>query len=352
LPFILFPAWLLHALHIAFLPSFVFLMTVVDALGLIGLWRLATRWGSTLGPWLWVIGLPLLGPMVLLRLDLVPAVATIWCLERAAAGKWTTGGAFLGFGIIAKIYPAFLFLPGLAIASKRRRFGVGVLAALLLGLVPFIRNLGALATSVAGFHFHRGVQIESLWGNALLLAHKLGYATEVRRAFGSWEIAAGVAPIIEVLSTTLSLGVVVLFTWWAWRIGCRGGVQFMAQIWFPTLACLLITGRVLSPQFLIWLVALGAAAACAPNAIGRRPAFFLLAVTLLTQIEFPFGFSGLVLADPGSITILTARNLCLIVVAGLATREVFLSPIALRRAHPESSDSSVSDRWPSQDLTL
>src|SRR6266508_2469029 len=115
LPFILFPAWMLQALHIPFLPSFVFLMMLADALGFIGVYRLATRWGSMLGPWLWVIGLPLLGPMVLLRLDLVPAVATIWCLQRAAAGRWTSAGAFLGFGIIAKIYPLFLLPAGIAI---------------------------------------------------------------------------------------------------------------------------------------------------------------------------------------------------------------------------------------------
>jgi hypothetical protein len=342
LPFILLPAWLLHALNVAFLPSFVFLMAVVDALGLIGLLRLATRWGSMLGPWLWVIGLPLLGPMVLLRLDLVPAVATIWSLQRAAAGRWTTAGAFLGFGIVAKIYPAFLLPSGLFVAPTRRRYAMGVLVALFLVLLPFAGTMSALVKSVAGFHFHRGIQIESLWGNALLLANKLGYAAQVRRAFGSWEIAASVTPIIEVLSTALSLGVVIIFARWAWRAGCRGDVRFMAQIWFTTIACLLVTGRVLSPQFLIWIVALGAAAACASDGVGRRLPLFLVSAAVLTQIEFPFGFPGLVLADPGSIGVLTARNVCLIVVAGLATRHVVhASPLA-RRGHPAETPSSLA----------
>lgn len=46
LPFILLPAWLPDAMHLPFLPSFVFLMVVVDGLGLIGLWRLGNTWGS------------------------------------------------------------------------------------------------------------------------------------------------------------------------------------------------------------------------------------------------------------------------------------------------------------------
>ena len=348
LPFILFPAWMLQALHIPFLPSFVFLMMLADALGLIGVYRLATRWGSMLGPWLWVIGLPLLGPMVLLRLDLVPAVATIWCLQRAAAGRWTSAGAFLGFGIIAKIYPLFLLPAGIAIDRTRKRFAVGALAAILLGLLPFIGSIQGMARSVGGFHFHRGVQIESLWGNALLIASKFGYPAEVRRAFGSWEINADLVPIIEGLSTVLSLGVVAFFSWWAWRAGSRGDAQFMAMLWFPTVACLLVTGRVLSPQFLIWLVALGAATACASKGIARRAAFFLLGAALLTQIEFPFGFLGLVQGDAGNIAVLTARNLCLLAVAGSAIRDVSqLKPVALRRARTEASSQRVA-QGPSQ----
>jgi hypothetical protein len=333
LPFIVFPAWLLHVLHIPFLPSFVALMTVVDALGLIGLWRLAARWGSMLGPWLWVIGLPLLGPMVLLRLDLVPAVATIWCLQRASVHRWTTAGAFLGFGIIAKVYPAFLFPIGLSIAPVRRRFVVGTLSVLLLGLLPFVGIIPEMMRSVAGFHFRRGVQIESLWGDAMLIARKFGYHAQVRRAFGSWEIVAGVVPTIDALSTALSLGVVAFFAWWAWRAGSRGDARYMALFWFAAMACLLITGRVLSPQFLIWLVALGGAAASASNVVSGGPILFLLGAALLTQIEFPFGFMGLIQAHPGSIWVLTARNLCLVALAGLVIRDVSrLSPIPLRHA--------------------
>jgi hypothetical protein len=118
LPFVLVPAWLQHHLRIPFPPSFILLMIAVDGLGLTGLRRLGRRWGSDLGAWLWVVALPLLGPIVLLRLDLVPAVATIWCLERAAAGRWTAAGAFLGFGCLAKLYPLFLLPAAIVIARN------------------------------------------------------------------------------------------------------------------------------------------------------------------------------------------------------------------------------------------
>ena len=346
LPFVLLPASLLHTLHIPFLPSFVVLMTAVDALGLIGLRRLSARWGSRLGPWLWVIGLPLLGPMVLLRLDLVPAVALVWAIERAAADRWTGAGGLVGFGILAKIYPAFLFPIGLAIARSRARFTVGALAVVVVGLAPFVLTLDALIRSVAGFHFHRGVQIESVWGNALLVARELGYEAGVLRAFGSWEIVAGVAPLVEALSTASSIAVVGALAWWVWRTGPRGDPRLVALAWFVTLACLLVTGRVLSPQFLIWLVGLGATVACAPDGLGVRSTVLFLGTMLLTQIEFPFAFSGLLAADRVSIGVLTTRNVFLIALAVSAIRRLMIGADRKQIVAQPTPSSGAATRSP------
>jgi hypothetical protein len=319
LPFILLPTWLLDAMHLPFLPSFVFLMVVVDGLGLMGLWRLGKTWGSMLGPWLWVVGLPLLGPIALLRLDLVPAVATIWCLERAAANKWTSSGALLGFGILAKVYPVFLLPSMIVITPLRRKVTLGVIAIVVLGLIPFGGFIGGITRSVASYHFHRGIEIESLWANALLIISKVGYRVAPLKASGSWEITADIAPTLETLSSALSLGAVAFFTWWSGRSSYRDA-RYVAATWLPTLAVLLIVGRVLSPQYLVWLVALGAASACASETFSRRTGLLLLASCLLTQMEYPFNFFGVVMADPASLAVLTARNLCLILLASSTIR--------------------------------
>jgi hypothetical protein len=319
LPFILLPAWLLRVADLAYLPTFVSLMVVVDTLGLIGLWRLSKRWGSMVGPWLWVFALPLLGPVAYLRLDLVPAVATIWCLERAAAATWGSAGAFLGYGILAKVYPAFFIPATIAISPSRRRLTFGALAIIAVGLIPFAASLGSMAHSVASYHFHRGIEIESLWGNALLLAHLAGYRVMVLKAFGSWEIHAGIAPILEFVSSTLSLAAVAYAGWRALR-SARRDSGYLAWTWLALLAVLLITGRVLSPQYLIWLVALGAAVGCLRDMLPWHTVPLLMGTALLTQVEFPFHVSGLVSADPTSIVVLTARNLCLMALAASSMR--------------------------------
>jgi uncharacterized membrane protein len=66
----------------------------------------------------------------------VPAVATIWCLERAAAGRRRAAGAFLGFGCLAKLYPCLLLPAAIVIAPQRRRFAQVALVVDLLGIAP------------------------------------------------------------------------------------------------------------------------------------------------------------------------------------------------------------------------
>jgi len=315
LPFILVPAWVLRVARIPYLPTFVLLMIVVDALGLLGTWRLSIRWGSRLGPWVWVVGLAVLGPMVFLRLDLVPAVATIWSLQRVAAAAPGQAGAFLGFGVLAKIYPAFL-LPGAAVLVRPfRRFMSGTLIAIVAGLLPFAFVLGPMIRSVGGFHLGRGIQIESVWGNGFIVARSFGYEAEVGQAFGSWDIVEGAGAVPELLSTVLSIAAVVWLTWWASRLPSDRSGRTLAVIWFATISCLLVTGSVLSPQYLIWSIALGAAAACAIGAISRRTMVALGIATLLTHVGFPFLFAGLIEAEPVSVVVLTGRNAALALVA-------------------------------------
>lgn len=324
LPFVLLPAWLLDRLSAPYLLSFVVLMTVVDALGLIGLRRLGRRWGSQLGTWLWTVALPLLGPIVLLRLDLVPAVATIWVLERAAAGKWAAAGGFLGFGCLAKVYPIFLLPAAIVIEPERRRFARGVLLVGVLGLAPLVGSIGGMATNVVGYHSGRGVQVESVWGNLLLLADLLGYDAMVQQRFGSYEITAEIVAIVKILSTVVSLAVVAFVTWRARRSGLTGDTRYLASTFFATMALLLVTGHVLSPQYLIWLIAI-AAAASGGQVVERRTLALLLTAILLTHVGFPFRFFDLISGDPVSLAVLTARNFCLIAVAFCAVRAWLLA---------------------------
>jgi hypothetical protein len=136
LPFVLAPTWLLHQLKVPLLLSFILLMLVADGLGLTGLRRLGRQWGSDLGAWLWVVALPLLGPIVLLGWTL--------CRRLPRSGAWNAprpaGGGQRGRSWALDAWPSSipcLLLPAaIVIAPRRRRFAQVALVVDLLGIAP------------------------------------------------------------------------------------------------------------------------------------------------------------------------------------------------------------------------
>jgi hypothetical protein len=76
--------------------------------------------------------------------------------------------------------------------------------------------------------------------------------------------------------------------------------------------------RVLSPQYLVWLVA--PVAGLADRLYGRRALWTLGAAALLSQLEFPFRYSQLRHLDWIDISVLTCRNLLLVTACVLVVR--------------------------------
>ncbi|CAN5562510.1 hypothetical protein BH24ACT26_BH24ACT26_00520 [soil metagenome] len=310
LPFIAAPTlWKSHAG--SYRTGFIALMVLVDAAGAAGLWTIARRHGTLWGPWLWVLLIPLLGPLAYLRLDLVPAAATIWAVERASARSWFASGGWLGFGALAKLYPALL-LPAALIASPRRtRLLAGASIVFLLPLVPLVGSLGDLWDSVIGYHSGRGVQVESTWGLGLLVASKIGYPVAVSYDFGAFHVGAEAAETVE-LAALIAAGLVLAGgTWLTARLVPRGDAARLAAAMFATLAGTMAVGTVLSPQFLLWLVALGAAAASFKPAPIIVPVLLLLPAAALSQALYPFLYNDLLASHPVPLVLLGLRNLCL-----------------------------------------
>ena len=294
----------------AYRPRFIGLMVAIDVAGLAGLLVLARRTGSLLGPWLWTVLVPLLGPISYLRLDLVPAVATIWALERAFAGSWLGAGGFLGFGAVAKVYPGLL-LPLLVAGRWRTRAVVGAAVVLSAGLLPFAGSLPQLWDSVVGYHGTRGLQVESSWGAALLAAAHLDGAAQVVFDHGAFHVQGPGASTLKTLSLALSLaalgaGVAVARA----RVDRESPGQIAAAM-LGTLALLLAMGTVFSPQFMLWLSALGAVAACLTGRALRLPLALLCVASALSQAVYPFHYAGLLANHAGPLGLLVVRN-CLV----------------------------------------
>ncbi|HEX9599302.1 MAG TPA: glycosyltransferase 87 family protein [Gaiellaceae bacterium] len=257
----------------------------------------------------------LLGSVLLSRFDLWPAALVAAALAALVSGRLRLGHALLGLGVTAKLYPAVFVPLGVAFVWKRagRREALTCLA-LALGVVaavfaPFvILSPGGVWQSVS-VQLTRPLQVESLGSALLLVAHHVfGLGVTGDTSHGSQNLAGNAAEWLAVISTVLQAGVLIWI--WAAFVRGRGDAEALVSSTAAALCAFVAFGKVLSPQFVIWLIPI------VPLVRGRRGlgASALLGVALvLTQIWFPFRYFRLSLNfEAGLSWVLLARDLTLV----------------------------------------
>jgi hypothetical protein len=239
----------------------------------------------------------MLGSVVLSRFDPWLAALTTGALAALVAGRYRLGSGVLGVAFAAKLYPAAL-LP-LALAWAWRRGGrreAGICLAVFVGValacfLPFLVLAPHCVWEALTRQTNRPLQIESLGAGVLLVAHAVaGLDITMRSGHGSQNLVGGLPDAIAAVQTVLQL--VALACIWVWF--ARGPVtrDRLVQAWVAAVCAFVALGKVLSPQFLIWLIPL------VPLVRGRRAmvAGGLLAVALVvTQVWFPFRYWRLAL---------------------------------------------------------
>jgi hypothetical protein len=228
--------------------------------------------------------------------------------------------------VAAKLYPAVLVPLALSYVWRRRGrrealVCLGVLAGVLaLAFVPFVVLAPDGVAYSLGRQLGRPLQIESLGSSLFLAAHHLfGLGLEMRSGHGSQNLD-GLAPAVAgILLTVVQLSVLV----WIWLrrpVNAEELVRWSAA----ALVAFVALGKVLSPQFLIWLAPL------VPLVAGRRGlhASVLLAAGLaLTQLWFPYRYWDLALEFDGPASALVlARDLVLVALLVVLVRDSRRAP--------------------------
>lgn len=262
-----------------------------------------------------------LGPIVLNSFDLWPAALAAWGVALTVRGRPRWGLALLGAATAAKLYPVLLApaLLTLIVREQGRRearlafaAGATIFAAIFL---PF----AALAPGGLKYALQqqatRGLQIESLGGSILGVAHRLGagFRVTVTHAPFSFDIAGGTA---KALATVLSLVVLVAVAA-SWRELVRGPAGRDRTLLGVAAAAVAFVAfaKVLSPQYLLFLVPL------VPLADSVAAWMLFLLALGLTQVwaRFPGPFLALTHLGP-AIWAALARNLVLVGLYGLLLR--------------------------------
>lgn len=236
------------------------------------------------------LGPLLLGSVVLTRYDLWPAALTAAALAALVSGRRALGFAALALAAAAKVYPLAL-LP-LALVHVGRREGASAAAG---GLAVFVAVLAAVIVPFAalapdGFaaslerQMSRPLQIESL-GSALLLAAHLvdgTYVPSVVSSFGSQNLSGSLPDALATVQTALQ-AVAVAAVWVVFARG-RADAERLLAASAAAVAAFVAFGKVLSPQYLIWLVPL---VPLVRGRLGIAASATLATALVLTHAWFP-----------------------------------------------------------------
>lgn len=259
-----------------------------------------------------------LGSVVLTRYDAWPAALAALAVAALVSGREQPGLAVLGLATAAKLYPAVL-LP-LALGYVWRRAGpraACVAAAIFLGVlalavVPFaVLAPEGLADSL-GRQLERPLQIESLGASLLLVAHQLGwYSPTVVSSHGSQNLAGGLPDLFAAVQPLLQAGALVAV--WALALRRPASRERLLLAAAAAVVAFVAFGKVLSPQFLVWLVPL---VPLAGGAVAGAAAGLLAAALVTTQLWFPTRYWDLV-ALGGEAWLVLLRNLVLVALLGV-----------------------------------
>jgi hypothetical protein len=318
----------------------VFLL-LLDAVMTWLLWRGAGRRLAP-GVWLWVLFVPALGPLVLARFDLVPAVLAAGALlaARDAPGR---AGTLAALGAAFKVWPAVL-LPALLLAGERaarlRALGGFMACSVAVLVVTAVAAGWARAVSPFAMLATRGLHLEAFAALPLLWARYMEGGSRWSVTFSEachchelvgpgtgWAAAAGMLVLLAGAAVTVLLYARAFARPAAERCAAQGALlaAFLLLVW-------IVGARVFSPQFLLWLAAPLAVAGVLPGGTLRAlDVALIVAAALLTQLVYPLGYEALLvqghfLQDEALIA-LTLRDAVLAFIAyRVARRVLVISP--------------------------
>ena len=311
-------------------------MLLFDLLGLFLISALSRRLNLSLWKTLAIYTLALLaiGPIIAHRYDLIPAIMVLLALFTFSRGKYKTSWALLAIGMMTKIYPAILAPIFLLYHWRHRQNRQAIAGVATFAITTAAIVIPCLLLSPDGFwnsltyHAQRGLQCESTYSSFLLLGQTLGLTSvEMEFSFGSLNVTSPLANILAKVSPLVMLLSLVAVYWFFYKSQVKRAVaqQTLPSMNQPDIAHIvsysllamltfMLTNKVLSPQFIIWLYPL------IPLVVGhwqRTSWLMFILIGLMTYLVYPVAYAGITEGHPLVIGTLFLRNVSLIILAFL-----------------------------------
>ena len=296
------------------------------------------------------VSLVAIGLMMTGRYDLLPAALVLLAIYTFVNGHNKTAWAILGLGMMAKLYPAII-VPLFAIYLLRYRQyrkiiegGLSFLTVVLVFSLPWLILDAGGYWEMWSYHLERGLHIESSYGSWMLVGQLLGWThTTGQLSYGSWNLSSPLADSLAGASTYITFVLLLAaYALYAYRLWLQtddrepaqmsgGQVALLLRSALLVVVVMLLTGKVFSVQFIIWLYPL------LLLVITRwcyLPAMLFVLVAAITQVIYPWNYLDLELVKPYAVILMALRNLLLVALAVVLALPLRSPPVAEEKALP------------------
>jgi uncharacterized membrane protein len=301
----------------------------IAAFGLALAW-LATVWATSLlaGRRVWdaalVAGSPVLIFQIFTNFDALATACAVGSMLAWARRRPGLAGALIGLGVAAKLFPLLLFVPLVLLGVRTGRLREVGKAAAVAAVTWLLVNLPIMVLFPRGWseffrlNTRRGDDMDSLYNVVKSFTGWQGFD----RNLGFWEPPTVLNTVTFVLfaSCCVAIGYIALTAKQRPRV---------AQLAFLVVATFLLTNKVWSPQFSLWLVPLAVLAL--PH---RRILLAWMTVDALVWVPrmlYLYGESNKGLPEQWFTATVLLRDVAVIALCALVIRQIYRPELDLVR---------------------
>lgn len=266
--------------------GFVFLATVADLAIFLLLVRAGREQENSTPAFIWMLTPLIMGPIILGRFDVFVTLAAVAALLYV--GQARKFGIAIAIGALLKVWPLLLLLAtpkGSALKVITWFAGTFAAGSLLLSL------WWSESFSFIGGQRSRGLQIESVGALPYQLWNAGPGNVSSAFQFGAIEVVASGTSIVSLLITLV--GVALLGTLFFWRVTGRLNSANPADIALLAVLISIVTSRVLSPQYMVWVFGLLAVSAFKPQKNFKKISILICISAGIGQVIYPWWYLSL-----------------------------------------------------------
>ncbi len=295
--------------------GFVFLATIADLTIFALLTQRGRQQANSKPATIWVVAPLVMGPIILGRFDVFVTLAAVVALLYV--GQARRFGIAIAVGALLKVWPLLLLL------ATPKGSAVRVIAWFTVTFA-----LGSLLLSLwwddsfsfIGGQRSRGLQIESVGALPYQIWNAGPSTVTSAFQFGAIEVVASGTQVVSLVITLIGLSLLgVLFYW---KVSGRLHEANPADVALLAILVSIVSSRVLSPQYMVWVFGLLAVCAFSPQVNFRKIATLIFLSAGIGQIIYPWWYINLQQGGVLAVGAHTIRILTLIWATALIWKNI------------------------------